>query len=72
MYPYQKFLLLKGNIVKFHNAPNVSDKLIIFVNLCTLLIILLHFKVGLRLRTNKKDGNLMTVITRAWDVAMKK
>ena len=57
MHPYQKFLLLKGNIVKFHNKKKIIDRIIIFVNPCTLLIILLHFIAGCRLNTNKKSSN---------------
>lgn len=57
MYPYDKFMLLKENIGKFHNKKSIIDKIIIFVNPCTLLIILLHFIAGCRLKTNKKSSN---------------
>ncbi len=58
-FPYNQFIAMRQKIDKFH-GKRVADRVVFFVNPCSLQVVLLHFE-AVRLISNSKTDNAATV-----------
>lgn len=62
--PYREYSQIKSKINKYHNNKSASNKVIIFANPCTMLIILSHFaEVILKTQAKKANAPLIYQLT---------
>ena len=62
--PYREYLPLKNQLNEFHGNTDVSDKIVIFANPCTMQIILSHFgDVSLKNQGKKTNSDIIYELT---------
>lgn len=54
--PYEDYITIKNKIDKIHGFKNASETVVMFVNPCTMQIMLLHFS-DVKLKSHKKTDN---------------